>query len=324
MPANHHYTHKGGVMEGVHKAAAGCYDQMAVKHQDDFGASDTPFRHFNNFVKKRLLQDTLDLLHDCGVRAVAVLDLASGRGGDLYKWVYQQSPKLSKQTKLLPPESITKAVEYHCYDISPLSIEEATARYSKRPNDLSTPFTASFTVANCFSDEFIERLLPQHPLFGKFHVVSCQFAFHYACQTREGMAHVLRGCCAALAPGGVFVATIVDSDEIKRRLTEGGIASGPKYTIAFRDAARADCADNLALGMQYHFLLDDFVDCDEYFVPIGDLLQTAAEVGFKVLPAGGSFRNYLSTYATDPKALTLTADDTNLVSIYRTVMLQKK
>jgi mRNA (guanine-N7-)-methyltransferase len=320
-------------VNAVHQAAAACYDRMALQHAKDHASSETPFRHFNNFVKKALIQTALDNARANNVSNAAVLDLASGRGGDLMKWCFGQSPKLSKATAKLTRKELTKASEYYCYDISPQSIQGAQQRAEESLSDAQAKdMRCTFEVANCFDESFLQETLSKHPKFGGFDIITVQFAFHYACSNEERVRMVLRYCFGALAPGGLFVATMVNSEKVRAAVDFAtGVVKGGKFEIEFRPAAQSEemteprpafNAQSLHLGAQYRFLLEGFVDCDEFFVPIEDLRRVASEVGFEE-DAGKPFDTYISAYRIDPKSLALSADDRELTSLYRTVLLRK-
>lgn len=313
-------------VHAVHQAAAACYDRMAIQHAKDVTSSETPFRHFNNFVKRTLIQAALDNARANGVTHATVLDLASGRGGDLMKWHYAQSPKLSKATAKLARSELTKAAEYHCYDISAQSIHGAQQRAEESlGKDAAKEFHCTFEVANCFEESFLQETLSKHPKYGSIDVITVQFAFHYACASEDRVSLVLRYCLAALAPGGLFVATMVNSEKVRSAVDLAtGVVNGAKFKIEFRTPAEGapDAASLLRLGAQYRFFLEDFVDCDEFFVPVEDLRRIASGVGFEE-DAGKPFDGYLSLYRIDPKCLVLSADEKELTSLYRTVLLRK-
>lgn len=338
-------------MQAVHNAAAACYDDMARKHATDMASKETPFRHFNNFVKKLLIQSALDHARLRMRRnVVVVLDLASGRGGDLFKWQFSQSPKLSKATMSLPSNEVTRATEYHCFDISAGSIESARERSATRSAADVKKMMCTFSVANCFEESFLDGdaqlqkddadaqqqereaaattsacaplSLRHHERFGQFDIVSVQFAFHYSCVSEESAHRALRAIYDALAPGGVLIATVVDSNTILNRLqraSEPGIVAGRNFQLTFA----SECiAEQPTFGAPYHFFLDGFVDCDEFFVDIGVLRRLAESIGFEP-DTGKPFEQLIPAYQQEAKSLMLTEADRELVSIYRTVVLVK-
>ena len=48
----------------------------------------------------------------------------------------------------------------------------------------------------------------------RFHITSCQFSLHYSFESFEKATMMLRNACENLRPGGYFVGTTVDSNEL--------------------------------------------------------------------------------------------------------------
>lgn len=235
------------------------YDAITKSHQ---GKNETaPFRSFNNFVKKNLIRSSLDIVSSnfSKSKAVRVLDLASGRGGDIGKW-------FNARSNGIPPARVQV---YDCFDVSSESIKEAERRYQQIASKYKVK--ASFQVADCFGDEFLEHQLPQMPLYGKYQIVSIQFAFHYACENQDRIQKVMKAIVGALDVGGVFIATTVDEHvltEYVRNANEDSL-----FSIQLLQESVNWVTDSttekplLPVGSQYHFRLNGFVDSPEFIVP---------------------------------------------------------
>lgn len=349
----------------VHQQAASSYDQIAAQH----GALESarPFRGFNNLVKKHLIQLAVDAtrrrLVDQGRVAdgAAVLDLASGRGGDMPKWIYAQSPPLNAKIDLLRAKeagTLMPVRTYHAFDISAASVDEARRRFhtavsAAAADPKALPINvrdAEFGVANCFDAEFWTSA--RRP--GFYDIVSVQFAFHYGCSTVEAVCNALRFIADVLAPGGYFIATIVDCEHLsQRRATEGPVFGNSLFEIRFAPhqdieaAAAKNSADlaafgvvlpkppaaghfpELPLGARYHFLLEGHVDCDEFAVPLDVLCALAQQCcGLELVPEGSyTFADFHARAMADPLRYKLkeklSADEVELVSMYRTVCFKK-
>lgn len=310
-------------MSTTDNAAATSYDLIARARTGDMKSKDTPFRHFNNHVKKALVQFALDSIKESKPSTspvgVSVLDLASGRGGDLGKWLYMESSAPSTvarhssasrwgrgpvtpapcaadsgfatRAQPAPPligSGVTKMTKYTCYDISPECIAEAHRRYEA----MAKPgmCTATFKVVDCFSDEFMAALRAQPDLYD---VVSIQFSFHYACSTSGKVSQLVESIAASLTPGGVVIITTVDPAELSRRAAQGHFGNG-LYSVELLDtdlsasdkegqntSSSADDSDEplLPTGTAYHFKLKGFVDCVEYIVPLREVRACAAACG---------------------------------------------
>ncbi len=48
----------------------------------------------------------------------------------------------------------------------------------------------------------------------RFHITSCQFSVHYAFESYDRAHMMLRNACENLRPGGFFIGTTVDSNEL--------------------------------------------------------------------------------------------------------------
>jgi mRNA (guanine-N7-)-methyltransferase len=147
-------------------------------------------RNFNNWVKSVLLRTYIQ-------PQITVLDLCCGKGGDLLKW------KEGCIGYLI------------CADISESSVEACKGRYSSQRMAVrgtrKPPFEAEFYVADCCS----VRLRDLYRNSGcSFNIVSCQFSLHYSFESYSRAHMMLRNACENLRPGGYFIGTTVDSNEI--------------------------------------------------------------------------------------------------------------
>jgi mRNA (guanine-N7-)-methyltransferase len=326
----------------AHNEAAASYDDVTRQRKDDRSSQQVAFRHFNNFVKKSLIQFALDRLATTGAAGeggAAVLDIASGRGGDVGKWVYSQSrmPPLQQQDQGEPTAAtasfVVKTSTYDCYDVSPECIREAQRRFTELAGASATPLTcsASFSVADCFADTFLKQTLPSSPLFGHYHVVTIQFAFHYACQSPALMREVLSAIAASLAPGGIVLITTVDCDVLSRRAAENKLGN-ELYQISFpeppRFEANAAGVKQLAPCTKYHFHLDGFVDCAEYVVSTELVTSLASEMHLSVCEAmSRTFSQFVHEYASNwkfNKGNKLRPSEYELVALYRSICFEKQ
>lgn len=333
---------KSQEMENIHDSAAASYNKVAKAHagKDEANVSrETPFRNFNNFVKKNLIQSAMDHLRKSQEvqsaepsRGVAVLDLASGRGGDLFKWMWAQSPALGVKNGTNP----LAVTHYEGYDISSESIAEAKSRFVTAGASANSKVTCLFEARNCFHESFWSEMRDQNPRFGHFDIVSVQFAFHYACGSAESMQQLFSSIFSALRPGGVFIATIVDCEELSKRLLTGEKLRNTLFNIEL-DSQQApwewEVAEShkiLPVGVRYSFSLDTLVASPECSVPYHTLLKLSQNCGFVEVPQhSGSFSQFVNVHAMHPKTQRdlkgqkLSLEEMDLVSLYRTVFLCK-
>ena len=127
-------------------------------------------------------------------RGYRVLDLACGKGGDMLKF------------------KAGGCGHYVGMDIALASVRDAVRRYNGAAGRQSMPFPANF-YAGDFCDPALEGALPAGLLF---HLVSCQFACHYAFASEERAEALLRNVSSRLLPGGVFAGTTADANVLVR------------------------------------------------------------------------------------------------------------
>lgn len=133
-----------------------------------------------------------------------LLDLASGRGGDLHKWITNKKIK-----KVLG------------YDINEASVYEAKKRLSGFANhkkqisfyvkDLSR------MILNCFKNSQ-----------GPFDLITCNFAFHYFFKNKDTLDTILKSINNCSKKGSYFACTLFDGDKILE--TNGSITTS-EYNI---------------------------------------------------------------------------------------------
>lgn len=314
-------------------AAATSYDAVTRQRKGDWSSQQVAFRHFNNFVKKTLIQFALDRVAANASASPAVgasvLDLGSGRGGDIGKWFFMRSPA---QGNLRAPASVLHTAVYDCYDVSTECISEAEQRCKEMVAAADRPprCSASFTVADCFAEPFLREKLPRSPHFGRYNVVTIQFAFHYACRSAELIRSVLTVIADALAPGGVVLITTVDIATLSARAAADELG-GDLYRITFPEPPQyvttADGTAVLATGTEYHFHLEGFVDCAEYVVPYETVVQAAAEAQLRLCPSVSKpFADFVRDYSANwkvNKGNKLSAAELALVTLYRAICFEK-
>jgi hypothetical protein len=124
-----------------------------------------------------------------------------------------------------------------------------------------------------------------------------------------------------LRRGGVLIATIVDDAELAMRLPTRG--APPLYTIDLCDGEGGPpLGMGLPLGSRYHFRLEGLVDCDEYAVEYVVLCELAKAAGFSS-DRGDRFVTVQESYRRSRRYVALTAEEENLVGLYRFVMFTR-
>ncbi|KAJ4461317.1 putative mRNA capping enzyme; large subunit [Paratrimastix pyriformis] len=219
-------------------SAEKAYDIQAAQYQNKGTRKFSPgiaARNFNNWVKAVLI-------HRFCREGAHVLDLGCGRGGDLPKYI---QAKLGSMTGV---------------DISSVSLDNYKDRYKQArqyfPLDL---IHADFTQDNLFP------LLGTEP---RFHLISCQFALHYAFASMYSANLLFETVGRLLLPGHYFIATVPNAIHIVKHLRETNSRSfgNQLFAVTFEKRAFPE------FGARYRFRLGGStadaaaVDADEYLV----------------------------------------------------------
>ncbi|ESL07814.1 methyltransferase [Trypanosoma rangeli SC58] len=305
------------------------------------GKSRSALRVFNNWVKNVLISNAVSYLslqrgYDTKGDGLAVADLCSGRGGDLFKW------RAHKPRYLFMVDSCLEAVA------------ESAARYSVSkglsvkvvPQEKGNPGVfAYFTVCDVFDEKraltlTFENFFNTYLKTQRLDIISCQFSLHYGCSTEQRMTCFLRAVSAALRPGGVFIGTTVSDAELRRRLAEYGPVFGNSvYTVQFPTEAPPE----QSFGVQYSVSVEASVsELPEYLVPWERLVTLCGSLGLQLVESLG-FLEYRDLHHCTPKGqelrdvvvgagkrdtdghvlLSLSSEEEEAASLFRTFLFLK-
>lgn len=225
-------------------------------------------RNFHNWIKSMLINEYLTKIKDSKKHheAVRVMDMCCGKGGDLLKW------KKAGITHLI------------CTDIAAVSLEQCKSRYedmklrSYRERHPSNIYTIEY-IAGDSSRVSIRQKYKDVTM--KLDLVSCQFAFHYSFETLQQAECMIRNAAECIQPGGYFIGTIPDANELVARAKKSGSNSfgNDVYQVTF------DCDVNKPplFGAKYNFHLDGVVDCPEFLVHFPTFVKLAKRYGLKLV-----------------------------------------
>ncbi|XP_055383143.1 mRNA cap guanine-N7 methyltransferase [Condylostylus longicornis] len=231
-------------------------------------------RNFNNWIKSMLIEEYLKKIKSTQKlgEPLRVLDMCCGKGGDLFKW---------------EKGGITHLI---CTDIAEVSVEQCQQRYNAIISRADKKFGSKKFTAEFFAcDSTLERLREKYkdPSM-KLNLVSCQFAFHYCFESLTQAEIMVRNAAECLLPGGYFIATIPDANEIMRRQRLYGRKFGNSvYNIDFI----CDTERPPLFGAKYKFYLEDVVDCPEFLVHFPTFEKLCRKNGLK-LEMKSSFADY--------------------------------
>lgn len=146
-----------------------------------------------------------------GKRGIAgkVLDMGCGKGGDLSKW-----NKAHIKEYMGVGETDFLLVTLHrlngSLDIAANSVEQAHGRWKSMRQ---ARFDATFAALDCYT-ESLSQGFPPAKLVQPFDVVSMQFCMHYAFETINKARIMLDNVSRWLRPGGIFLGTIPNSEQL--------------------------------------------------------------------------------------------------------------
>lgn len=190
----------------------------------------------------------------CTHKPVRVLDLGSGRGGDLLKWQH------------------ANAGEYVGVDVSYESCEEALRR-AAFCRGMKTKILNN-SVAEFFATEQEHCLAP----VGTFNVISLQFVLNYVVDSHRALAQFFESCVQCLRPGGVIVGTTVD-DAVAREYMDARDHSD-YFSLSSVPGQEMSSSD---IGYMYQFYLHNCVfSCIECIVPWRAIHDAAASAGLQL------------------------------------------
>lgn len=141
-------------------------------------------RKFHNDIKRKYINKYL-------IKSSNVLDLASGKGGDLNKWITNKNVK-----------SVTG------FDLDEESVIEANKRLSK----LKTKKKITFNVKN-LATESVDCQQPKE-------IISSFFAFHYFFESTKSLSTILTSIDSCSKNGTVLILTLFDGDNVKNLETK--------------------------------------------------------------------------------------------------------
>lgn len=215
-------------------------DQEAVDHYNKFKRNRETrhvsnifhLRSFNNFVKAELMDHCIFLIKSnptftklvTNQRGVNILDLACGKGGDFFKWLYNSyginryvgvdiainSLKDFVEDRLLPRKEIERMKVYKliCMDLN-------------RDSFVSSLLPTHLWNTRNHSSEWKESPgeIPLSPE-DNFDLISCQFAWHYMFESEATVHHMLSELSRHMHDQSLFLITTMDSQVLINYLAQ--------------------------------------------------------------------------------------------------------
>jgi mRNA (guanine-N7-)-methyltransferase len=264
-------------------------------------------RSCNNFVKAAMFARFVPK-----EMPVRVFDWACGKGGDFFKL-----------TRLFPSMEAYTGV-----DITRKSIDDFHVRtdYGRK-----LPTGLQFSI----DTQDLRTFYPPSVVHGmKYSIVSCQFAFHYFCESYEHMLDTLRRMSHLLCTGGRILITTPRVDEIRARLRP----VGNRFEVRIINPSTLDLKCRIVCipgeNAYWFELLEGSnkyaVQAPEFFVYDDMLARAAREVGLQVIYQKGLDRfmeesrepfDSLAHAFKLPKVIS--PDDREILELYNVIVLEK-
>jgi SAM-dependent methyltransferase len=308
----------------------------------------THWYKLSNWVKNTVITS------HCPERA-AVLDLACGAGGDLFKF---KRRKVSK---------------YVGVDIAKESLKDEINKVNDDPS-ISFPIRLAHAVLG--TDDLVgedakldvwssdtQTWTPDSPLLldGEgFNLVSMQFALHYMMESADRLRQFFKSWSDSLRPGGFFVATSTDAHSMAQIMSQNPPKTDGTTEIELKDGAgrvnckitfpkatreamfKGNCKSTCDFGMTCNFQLTehrdngeaiDAVNATEWLLPVEAVVQIAAEFNLE-LRSNMRFDQYMhqmsrqvpefSQLLAKMKVAGLRQHEWRLASLYTVLTFQKK
>lgn len=217
-------------------------------------------RNFNNWIKSVLINETIKRIkNEKNTSKISVLDLGSGKGGDILKW------------KKANVSRVTFA------DIAEKSIEECKNRYE---NPVRAHFNAEFIHLDATSELIRDKIANVDNL--EHDMVSSQFVIHYSFESFEKADTFIQNVSDSLKPGGYFIGTTTNSYELMKRLRSSKENSfgNDLYNIKFYNESKEDFP---LFGHKFDFQLQNVVECPEYVINFDALELIAKKHNLKLV-----------------------------------------
>lgn len=250
-----------------------------------------------------------------------LLELASGRGGDMPLW------KRTKPSKVV-------GIEYAANNIKIACTRYLTDKRDKpteyRPpvlyikGDMTQPLFEDDTPHNKIlkgDEKASTKYLEQFEDLTKFNTVSCQFAMHYACESEEIFRSFVRNITQHCKD--TFFGTCSDGQSVyslllgkKTHIFTNGKAVGGEYTKQYDD--REQWGEEF--GLPVSVMLESFIKPEiEYLVPFKKITEIFEENGFELVET-----NLFSELYTRQTEFVLTPEEQSFSFLNRSFIFKRK
>jgi hypothetical protein len=266
-------------------------------------------RGFHRYVKGKLLERTVDLLHKDGRTAsVNLLDLGVGEAGDLNRWRKVNISfvfGVDVNRNNVVNQQTGACIRYLTTNKSPMRAIFAVADVSKPWSEAASSLDQLIVdgVLGKVSKEKIAQypnLVAHHNT--SFQLVSCMFCIHYMFESMATLIQFADNVAATTAIGGYFIGTAWDGAEVfevlrEKRLNE--TTSFERFQITKKYAASDFSGDPVAVGYAIDVSQSTFNPTTEYLVDFHGLTSLMLKRGFRIVSVE-SFRAFYTEDVLSP------------------------
>jgi len=195
----------------------------------------------------------------------SLLELCSGRGGDLQKWSYNN----------------IKSVRG--FDISEKNINECLRRIGGMDKKLH-PYIDNYKFSKL--DLSQDNTDIAFSIGNSFDVVCCQFGFHYFFKSETTFKNIQNFINTALKDNGVFIMTIMDDASFNTLLQEKSIAykdmnGEPLYLLKKFSNDNVEFGNNIKVLLNGNNILGE--GSDEYLINYKDMIGRMKDMGLELI-----------------------------------------
>lgn len=186
-----------------------------------YSSSIINLRLYHNWIKNKLYTDVAkSLKKNYNVDEINILELAVGKGGDLFKWIGISASNVIGVD--IDKESIFgKNGAIHRYK-----------RKLKQSNGDCIP-KCYFYIDNLSDPESYNRM-KKRLKNKKFNIISCQFAIHYFFESNIALTNISNIIGEFLEPNGYFIGTTMDPNKIYKLFTTDYKIEKDIFSIEFK------------------------------------------------------------------------------------------
>jgi len=213
-------------------------------------------RKYHNHVKK--------YLYNKYVNGGSIIEIAGGRGGDLFK-LHQRKVEFLLLT-----------------DLSQDALDEAKRRYKTMKTKMKVKF-----MQGDFNENLIDKVQSQIEPRKEVDVIACQFAFHYFLKNTSTLKNIFENINTFLKKGGVFIFTTFDGGIVYNKIknAELNIKKNNKTIVRIKKSNNSQFKTNKLnnLGQKVDVYVESIGDHPEYLVNYDYIMKYFTDRGYKLL-----------------------------------------